>query len=87
MKLKYEMEIIDLDGSPMAVPVDSADEFRGVLHMNATAQSILEALKNDVSEDEIASALKKEYAATDEQIRMNIAKVLGILRQYDLLCE
>jgi len=85
MKLKYEMEMMEIDGSPMAVPVDSGDEFRGVLHMNETTADILEILKNDVTEGELVAAMKELYDADEAQIRRNVEKVLGILRQYGLL--
>lgn len=86
MKLKYEMTFIDIDGSPMAVPVDGSEEFRGVLHMNNTTADILRCLENDVTEDEIVAALKEEYDATEEDIRRNAQKVITILREYDLIC-
>ncbi len=85
MKLKYEMEMMEIDGSPMAVPVDDGDEFRGVLHMNETTADILEILKNDVTEDEIVAAMKELYDADEAQICHNVEKVLGILCQYGLL--
>lgn len=85
MKLKYTMEIIELDGRPMAVPVDAGDEFSGVLHMNETTADILEILKNDVTEDEIVVKLKEEYEAPEEDIRRNVQKVMGILRENGLI--
>lgn len=87
MKLKYEMEIIDIDGSPVAVPVNTGEKFSGVLRMNVTTKDIIEILKNDATEEEIIDKLKKEYDATEEEIRSSVQKVLGILREYKLINE
>jgi len=87
MKLKYAMEVIEIDGALAAVPIGDGDEFRGVLHMNATTGDILAVLKDDVTEDEIVAALQQQYAATETDIRRNVQKVLGILREYALLVE
>lgn len=87
MKLKYEMEVLEIDGSPIAVPIDSGDEFRGVLYMNETTQDILNILKNNVTINQLISELKNIYDSSDEEICTNVDKVLGILREYKLLDE
>jgi len=87
MKLKYVMEVLDMDGSPIAVPIDSGDEFRGLLHMNGTTEDIIKCLMNDVTEDEIVSSMKNEYDATEEQLRHSVRKVIEILRKYELITE
>jgi len=87
MKLKYEMTILDMDGDPMAVPVNSGKEFRGVLHMNETTEDILKCLETDVTEEEIVAAMKREYDAAEEDIRRNVQKVVDILREYQLITE
>ncbi|GEM_PF-989374 len=87
MKLKYEMEVLEVDGKQMAVPVGGEEEFHGVLHMNGTTADILSILENDVSEDEIVAEMKRQYDATEDVIRRNVAKVLAILREYELIEE
>lgn len=87
MKLKYEMEIVDIDGSPVAIPVNANEEFSGVLRMNDTTKDIIDVLKNDISEEEIVTILKRKYDATEEQIHSSVQKVLGILREYKLIIE
>jgi len=87
MKLKYEMVTMDMDGSIMAIPADSGDEFIGVLHMNGITADILELLKNDVTMEEAVTALKNEYDATDDEIRRSVQKVVNILRDYSLIIE
>ncbi len=87
MKLKYQMEVMNIDDFPIAVPVDCGDEFRGVLHMNGTTQDILKCLESDVTEEEIVASLQQEYDATEEQLRHSVRKVVDILRENKLLTE
>jgi len=88
MKLKYKLEVLDMAGSPIAVPVDcSENEFRGIVQINGTTESILRELENDVTEDEIVAALKNEYDATEEQIRHSVRKVVHVLQKNGLLIE
>jgi len=86
MKLKYEMTVMEIDGSNMAIPVGCTD-FRGVIHMNETTADILTVLKNDVTEDQIVSELLKIYDASDEQIRQSVKKVIAVLDENNLLCD
>lgn len=67
MELKYTFEIMEIDDQLMAVPVgEGADEFRGILKLNASAASIFELLKEDISEEEIVEALKNKYEDSKE---------------------
>ncbi len=87
MKLKYEMSYIEIDGTLRAMPLFDDTDRRYVLHLNGTTADILKVLEQDVTEDEIVSALKKEYDATEEQLLPSIRKVVGMLREYGLLTE
>jgi len=87
MKLKYNFTTMDVDGELMAVPMDCDDDFRGLLRMNEVTADILKQLKKETTEDEIVAALLKEYNATEQQIRSDVQKVLGILRQENLLLD
>lgn len=87
MKLKYELSYIDLDGTPMAIPVGCEEEFRGVLHMNQTTADILRCLEADVTEDEVVAALKQEYDAAEDEIRARVQEAVRLLRENGLLSE
>lgn len=87
MKLKYELSFEEIDSETVAVPVNAADDFRGVLHMNGITSDIIKILENNVTEDEIVSVLKKSYAATEEQLYLSVRKIIGILRENGLLEE
>ena len=85
MKLNCELQIMDLDGTPMAIPVGSKD-FCGVLRINGITADILKLLETDTSEDSIVKALKKEYNATEEQLLHSVEKVISVLKENNLLC-
>lgn len=87
MKLKYKMEVMDLDGSPVAIPADCDENFRGILQMNGTTADILKCLEKEVTEDEIVAALEKQYNAAAEQIHGSVQKVVSILREHQLIAE
>lgn len=87
MKLRYEMLITEVDGVPVAVPVDSGKEFCGLIHMNGTAQDILEILREDVTEEEIIEKLLEMYNASKEQLEDAVKKVIDELRTHKLIVE
>ena len=62
MKLKFEFVINEIADQKVAVAVgDGLEEFNGFLKMNDTGASIFEKLKDDISEEELISAMAKEY--------------------------
>ena len=87
MKLKYEMSMMEIDGDKMAVPLNSAESFRGVLQFNETAGRIIELLQEETTEEQIVQTLLDEYEATPERIKTNVESVLSDLRKYNLLVE
>ncbi len=62
MKLKFEFVINEIADQKVAVAVgEGLEHFNGFLKMNGTGASIFEKLKNDISEEELVSAMAKEY--------------------------
>ena len=63
MRLKYEFEKMNLDGEDIAVPVGAGSkDLHFILKLNETGSRILDILRDDVSEGEIAARLSEEYA-------------------------
>ena len=87
MKLKYEMEILDIGGDITAVPLDCEKEFRGVLQINESTASIIKLLEKETDEDTVVAELKKEYNADDETLRRNVRNVVEKLKANHLLAE
>lgn len=69
MKAKYTFELMELDDGTVAIPVgNGAEQFRGVLKINETAQAILKILENETTESAIVEKLQQEYTGDREQI-------------------
>ena len=71
MKLKYNFVSNEVADKIVAVAVgDDLQKFNGFIKMNDTGAYIFNMLKNDVTEEEIVAAMKKDYSdATEEEIR------------------
>ena len=86
MKLKYEFEMMSLGDDTIAVPVgDGAREYRGVVKMNESATRIFQILFHETSEEEILCILKKEYAASEVDLRKCIHETIQQLQERDML--
>lgn len=67
MKLKYNFVVNEVADRQVAVPVGGGlEDFRGFIKMDEVGAYIFGLLKNDITEDEIVEAMKKEYADTPE---------------------
>lgn len=67
MKLKYNFVVNTVADKQVAVPVgESLENFKGFIKMNDVGAYIFGMLKNDVTEDEIVEAMKKDYSDTPE---------------------
>lgn len=87
MKLKYKMNVVDIGGDIMALPIGSGEDFHGLLRLNGSAAEIVRLLETEMTEDELVSALEETYDATPERLRESARRVIGILRENKLLCE
>lgn len=62
MKLKYNFVINEIADQKVAVATgDGIEKFNGFIKMNDTGASIFEKLKNDISLEDLISAVAKEY--------------------------
>ena len=85
MKLKYEMEILDVGGDITAVPLDCENEFHGILQINESTAAILKLLEKETDEDSIVAELKKVYEADEETLRLSVRNVVEKLKANGLL--
>ncbi len=86
MRLKYRFDIVKLDDQTIAVPIGkNVSEFRGVIKMNDTAARILELLKDDANENDIISALLKEYEAPIEVVTESVRRIIREFHERGLL--
>lgn len=89
MRLKYEFKSVDVVGDNFAVPVveGGASDFHGVLRVNGVTSDILSLLKEDTTEDAVVDAMMKEYNAGREDIAESVHRIIGQLREAELLVE
>jgi len=86
LKLKFDIEIMEMDDQSIAVPVgDGAEAFHGVLKVNESAAFILNQLKEETTEEAIVEAILKEYAGEKETVAEYVKNYIGSLREANLL--
>ena len=87
MKLKYNFVTNKVADRIVAVAVgDDAQKFNGFIKMNDTGAFIFNMLRNDVTVDEIADAMKREYdGVSDDELRLTVSRFIDNLRESDVL--
>lgn len=86
MKLKYEMNIINMDDEFVAVPIcDEESKFKGVIRINETTKFILELLKEETTVDKIIDTMLKEYDTTRDVLEKHVNDVLSVLKANNLI--
>ncbi|MBQ0099811.1 MAG: PqqD family protein [Firmicutes bacterium] len=86
MKLKYQLNIIDMDNEKVAVPIcDGENQFRGVLRINETTEFILNLLKEETTTDNIIDKMLEEYDTTREVLENNVDKIISTLKENNLI--
>lgn len=87
MKLKYNFVTNKVADRIVAVAVgDDAQKFNGFIKMNDTGSFIFNMLRNDVTVDEIADAMKREYeGVSEDELRLTVSRFIDNLRESDVL--
>lgn len=87
MKLKYKFVTNEVADKIVAVAVgDDLEKFNGFIKMNDVGAYIFNMLKNDVTEDEIVAAMKKDFEdATEEEIREAVKEFTDKLKESDVI--
>lgn len=87
MKLKYNFVTNEVADKIVAVAVgDDLQKFNGFIKMNDVGAYIFNMLKNDVTEDDIVAAMKKDFEdATEEEIREAVKEFTDKLKESDVI--
>jgi len=86
MKLKFDVELMDMDGETVAVPIgDGAEAFHGILKLNGTGKFILNLLRENTTEETVVDAILQEYTGEREEITDYVRGFVSRLRQEGLL--
>ena len=88
MKLKDGFVLHELGGNTVVVAVDKrAEEFNGMITLNETAVEIWKLLKDDTTEEEVASAMAELFEGDASFIALVVHRFVEQLRENDLLEE
>ena len=86
MKINQNFVIYNTGGETLLVPTAEAP-FHRLMQGNETLDFILNFLKNDVTEEEIISALAAEYEGNIADMREDVFKTLSELRRIGAIDE
>ena len=86
MRLKKEFITYDTGSESLLVPSGTAG-FSGLVKGNKTLGAILQLLKQDTTEEEMISAMKKRFDAPAEIISRDVKKALFELRRIGAIDE
>ncbi len=85
MRLKYTFETVNMGDEFIMVPIgNGANQVRGVIKVNQSGSTIVDMLRNDVSEKEIVDSLSEKYE-NKEELKEYVHKVIEILQKNGLL--
>ena len=86
MKLNREFVTHSTENEHLTVATGKSG-FTGMLRSNQTAGFIIEQLKHETTEDEIAAALFAEYDAPEDVIKRDVHAVIEKLRSIGAIDE
>ena len=86
MKLKPDFMTHEIDGTQFLIPL-GGEAFSGVIRSNETAAFIVDALADDVTEEQLVERMLKEYNASREDAEEDVRSVLATLRSVGALEE
>lgn len=86
MKLKYEFDIVTVADEIIAVPLDTAGKFNGVININETMKDIMDFLVEDRTEEELTLAMMQKYKdVSQEELKTSIHRICLKLKNEGIL--
>ena len=88
MKLKFDFAVREIVGEYVMVPLgQGALEFSGMISTSETGAMLVEALKKDVSRQELLEMILTQYEIDEESAAADLDEFLAQLRKLNLLIE
>lgn len=88
MHLKHAFEVVELEGSWIAVPIVSVNnELSGVIKLNETAALLFGLIQKGAEEDTLVDALTDSYEIGRSKAAFDVHEFLDLLRLNSLLVE
>lgn len=86
MKLKYDFVVREIVGEYVMVPLgEGALAFSGMISTSETGALLAEALRQDVTRQELLERLLAEYDVDEQTANADLEEFLSQLRKLDLL--
>ena len=86
MKLKYEFVVREIVGEYVLVPVgEAALRFGGMITTSEVGAFLINALKNDVSRDELIDAVLAEYEVDAKTAETDVDEFLAKLDELGII--
>ena len=86
MKLKYEFAVREIMGEYVMVPLgEGALKFAGMISTSETGALLVDALKNDVTRQELLERMLEVYDVEEADAAADLDEFLDRLRKLDLL--
>ena len=88
MKIKEDFVKTELGDDTILVAIgEKAEHFHGIVRLNETAAFIVDQLARDTTEEEILTAILKEYDVERSVAQAHVSSVLESLRKINALAE
>lgn len=88
MKLKYEFAVREIMGEYVMVPLGAgALEFSGMISTTETGATLVEALKEHVTRQELLQRLLDEYEIDEATAAADLDEFLNQLKRLNLIVE
>lgn len=88
MRLKYDFAVRDIMGEYVMVPLgEGALKFAGMISTTETGALLVEALKQDITREELLRRMLAEYDVDEQTALADLEEFLQTLRKLNLLTE
>ncbi len=88
MKLKYKFIVREVAGQSVALPVgEDSKNFNGMIKLNSVGEFIFKLLENDMTTEQIITAITEKYDVTAEDAKPSVESFLDTLKQKSLITE
>ena len=86
MKIKDGFILREVAGNYIVVAVgDAVKNFNGVINLNESGAFLWKAMENDVTEEQLVSALLGEYDVTEERAKADVAAFVEKMKQGNII--
>ena len=85
--MKLKNSFITHESGDGLLMISAGGSFHGMVRSNSTAKDIINLLKNDITEEQIISAMLEKYDAERETVSADVKSVISSLREIGALDE